>query len=240
MNFDALANHVSSLYTLNEEVEAANPEFNSWYAAQDPADLTRFSDKNKAYRYWRAKHRGQSPDAAPVSKALTPKAPQGEMPKMADAVPTAADLAPAGISLDSPGARKTQVAIDDYKIQNPEATTEDIVAHLQSLNDDNTDRRFEYVTDPAAVEQMAKSEDSILDPADTEVDSGVKDIQQSKIERLRNFMRMNKAERDKYLHKADPVIPDEDEEEEPEEDDTDPDVAEYLKGMKDLERDEEV
>ena len=259
MNFNTFANKISktAVTQLNEETEVTNPEFNTWYGQQDPKFLSKFADKNKAYRHWRSKGK------APAS--VTPGTVDTDIP--ANVEPTIepvldvpnetektvavsldglsnnalASIVPVKTTLHEPMAlRKTQHAVDTFKAANPEATVDDIINHLETMNDDPiVSRRTFYITDPEAIEKMVTPE------AELPVVTGPEDLEigaekQSKMDRLRKFMMMKRGDRDKYLQsfsKKDDLIDNPEEQED--NDEIDPDVEEYLKGLTDEDEDED-
>jgi len=235
MSFNTFANQVMNK-VLNEELEVSNPEFAAWYDKQDPSFLAKFPNKNKAYRHWRAKNirgslanipAGPNPAAAEPVVIQKPTAPvETEPVSMAELEP-AATPKKAVPQYDTLTTRKTQVEIDNFKDSNPDATVEDIVAHLKTLNDspEAANRRVPYITNKAAIEKMIELE---TEPAALNEPSAsdIAKEKQAKIARIKQALL--KLRSGKAMPKVKPEIPDTDDEEEV--DDTIPDDvrSEYI------------
>lgn len=143
----------------------------------------------------------------------------------------------------SKGDAKTQAAIDDFIAGNPEASTEDVIQHLDSLNAGPVGIKVGYSTDPEAVARMisiAKGEDVPVTPDEPEV-TDIKSADDDEVDRLTNlFMKlyaMPKDQRGEYMlkvksAKAKKAVEDELADEEDDEEEVDPYVSQYLKGMK--------
>ena len=133
------------------------------------------------------------------------------------------------------GAEKTQAAVDEFLAQNPEASTEEVVAHLKGLNSGPLSIKTSYITTPKDVANMvnvSKGEEiaAAEEPSISDIDAE----KAAKMARLRKFFMKPKAERDRILagkRKAAEIAPkiDKDDEDEVE---GDPYVSHYVKAMK--------
>jgi hypothetical protein len=230
MKFNELATLVLE-NVVSEEVESRkpNPEFQAWKSSQKPEFI---SSLKNPYTYWYLKVKGKSGGSA----APLPGVPVADNPKDTEA--------PVGVTSDSVLDPKTQEAVDDYMSGNPGATVEDVIAHLtqeqelrKDLPDADVQASHDFDLDPVNVQRMMDaSKDSDLPVADAPVGEldAVEAAKKAKFDRLRKFMKMNRAEREAFLARAKDKLPvdDEKDEEESEEDDGDPYVKHYLKGMK--------
>lgn len=118
----------------------------------------------------------------------------------------------------SVSASKTQAAIDDFVVANPEASVEDIVSHLKALNAGPLEVKYPYVTSPKEVAKMlaiATGGGAFEEPEfDPEAE------RKAKMAKLRAFLMLPKAKRDEILArkakvaKATKSYKDEDEDEE--------------------------
>jgi hypothetical protein len=237
MNFNDFVNTVAeSTEMTSEELEsrAPNPQFQAWKQAQDPAFI---STLKNPYTYWylKVKNKGD-----PVSTS-TPAASPTPAPA---AVPTAPK---------SNSELKTRAAIEDYLSGNPNATTEEIVAHLNTLNDPGVDIKTQYVTSPDEVERMRSEISSETQPpvSDTEeapdkVEKAMNATLQAKYNKLREFLKKSPQERRAYLDNISKAraaqaaeLPGEENDEEEAEPEIDPDVERYRRSMVGDETEEE-
>ena len=178
MNFNQLANtivteNITPTIVASEEMEgkrgrAANPEIEKLVAQGMP--------------YWKARalvKKGLAGSAAPVAIA---KNEPSEEPEVTGDVST----------------QKTQAAIDDFVSGSPNATVDDVVAHLKGLNAGPLAVKFPYITNPKQVSKMLAvatgggevEQEPAFDP-DAE--------KKAKFAKLRAFMMMPKAKRDEFL-----------------------------------------
>lgn len=116
--------------------------------------------------------------------------------------------------------QKTQAAIDDYVTSTPNASVDDVVAHLKGLNAGPLAVKYPYITNPKEVGKMlaVATGGSVEEPEEPAFDPDAE--KKAKFAKLRAFMMMPKSKRDEYLArrakvaKAKRVDKDEDEGEE--------------------------
>lgn len=220
MNFDKLANAINENYSFtSEEAEARkNPEFQAWKDTQG-ADF--LSTLRNPYTYWYTKVRNK-PEIAPNPMST------GDEPPM----PKTSRLG-AGASKRL---ARTQELVDQVVAANPNATIDDIMAEITPRLQVSGPIGFDYETDPRAIKNMlavAKGEEPVMqsEPSLGDIDAE----KAAKRERLRRFVSMNRAERDKFLSsfrdKPEELSSGEPEESEDEEE-IDPYVSGYVSGMK--------
>jgi hypothetical protein len=138
MNFNKLAN---TLFENNDPAMANDAEAVSAEGARGRApnpEIARLIAQGMPY--WKAR--------AMVKKGIASSEPAAatDSPAMGD-VPTD-DID------NSASAQKTQVAIDDFIAGNPEASPEEVVAHLKALNSGPLTLKTGYVTSPKEVMNM--------------------------------------------------------------------------------------
>lgn len=191
MNFDKLANKINESLSspVQLDVEGRAPGARAAWLAANPG-------KTGAQYYAMLRKGGSTPTAATRSSAPD-----------ADPVDTDGSVAgPVGR-----GVAKTQAAIDDFIATNPDASPEDVIAHLKSLNSGPVGIKTGYVTTPTDVMKMisiAKGEEGIsvpMEPSVADIDSE----KTGKFAKLRKFMMMPRAQRDAYLarkSKTDDVV----------------------------------
>lgn len=191
--------------------------------------------------YWKARamvRKGMASGAAPV-EPVAPSDVEGDVES---------EVLPARTRGDA----KTQAAIDDFIAGNPDATVEDVINHLNELEGGPVGIRIGYNTDPEAVKKMvdiAKGGEDVASAAEpAPEDIGADD---DEVERLTNLamklLAMPKDQRAEFMksQKSAPrkktsaaaIVPDVPEDED--EGDVDPDVQEYVKGMRGVDDEEE-
>lgn len=138
MNFNKLAN---TLFENNDPAMANDAEAVSAEGARGRApnpEIARLIAQGMPY--WKAR--------AMVKKGLA-----GSEPAAAVDSPVMGDIPTDGID-NSASAQKTQVAIDDFITGNPEASPEEVVAHLKALNSGPLTLKTGYITSPKEVMNM--------------------------------------------------------------------------------------
>lgn len=213
MNFDKLANIISENIT---PTVVASEEMEGARGRAPNPEIEKLVAQGMPY--WKAR--------AMVKKGL------------AGAPATPAAAAPVSSKGLTAASAKTQAAVDDFVSANPEASVDDVIEHLKNLNAGPLAIKTAYVVDPKEVVKMvavSKGEEPAAEPTfDPESEK------KAKFERLRKFMSMPRAEREKFLaarKKAAVVEPEEPDEEEEEEEDSY--VKYYLDQMKEPEEEPE-
>ena len=219
MNFDKLANKINeSLSTpVQLDVEGRAPGARSAWLAANPG-------KTGAQYYAMLKKGG----AAPATTSMpTPDTSPIDTDDTDDTV----------IGPSRRGSAKTQAAIDDFIATNPDASPEDVIDHLKSLNSGPVRIKTSYVTSPVDVTKMidtAKGKEDISVPMEPSVDD-IDSEKQAKFAKIRKFMMMPRAARDEYLarKKKSSVAMFKDVDTDDEEDvEIDPHVSHYVSKMK--------
>lgn len=222
MSFNNLANTIleglAPLTTEETEGRKPNPDFQAWKSSQSPEFI---SSLKNPYTHWYLKVKGKGAGDAPVPSATVAPAPK--TPAMSGDEATVEYI-------------KTADAVSDFLSGNPGASVEEVVAHLRELNDAPVDLKWVYITHPDKVAKMmsTSSEEAPVSPSEPAA-ADIDAEKAAKLARLRKFMSMPRAERDKYLAqtKKSAFVDDEEVDKDPEEEeDEDPYVRHYVKKMR--------
>jgi len=209
--------------------------------------------------YWKARamvNRGLAGDETPSAAPVTPDATIQTSPELVPPTPDSSVTPGAAVPLDFDAATtshegmKTQAAVDEYMEAHPEATVDDVVKHLIELNSGPNEIKFVYITSPSKVKEMMASSKEVSTGVDGELEeptpADIDAEKKAKFDRLRAFMKLPRAERDRYLANAKklkkeltPGVEKDEEEDKEDDDDEDEEVKKYVRAMKDDDEDEE-